>query len=64
MDNDGRFRDLIRETLAGLDDEDARGRAGQSTVMLDQPAVGRLSRQDALLSQAMAKATQARSAAR
>lgn len=55
-----RFRTLIRDRLAALDEEDALGRDGQSTVELDQQAVGRLSRQDALLNQSMAKATQAR----
>ncbi|GGB12819.1 TraR/DksA family transcriptional regulator [Allosediminivita pacifica] len=55
-----RFRDVIATRLAELDAEDALGREGQSTVALDQQAVGRLSRQDALLSQSMAKATQAR----
>lgn len=55
-----RFRHLIEERLAALDEEDRLGRGGQSTVELDQQAVGRLSRQDALQSQAMAKATQAR----
>ena len=54
------FRALILDRLAGLEREDARGRDGQSVVTLDQQAVGRLSRQDALLSQSMAKATQAR----
>ncbi len=55
-----RYRDLIADRLAALDAEDARGQAGQSTVALDQQAMGRLSRQDALLNQSMAKATQAR----
>ena len=55
-----RFRDVISTRLAELDAEDALGREGQSTVALDQQAVGRLSRQDALHSQSMAKATQAR----
>jgi DnaK suppressor protein len=54
------FRMRILARLAELEDEDARGRAGQATVTLDQQAVGRLSRQDALQSQAMARATQAR----
>lgn len=54
------FADLIQRRLADLDAEDALGRAGQSVVTLDQQAVGRLSRQDALLSQSMSKATQAR----
>lgn len=54
------FRDLITARLTELDQEDARGRDSQSVVALDQQAVGRLSRQDALLSQSMAKATQSR----
>lgn len=54
------FQDLITAKLAALDEEDLRGQDGQSVVTLDQQAVGRLSRQDALLSQSMAKATQAR----
>ncbi|MFD1344705.1 TraR/DksA family transcriptional regulator [Litorisediminicola beolgyonensis] len=53
-------RRRIAERLAELEAEDARGRDGQAVVTLDQQAVGRLSRQDALLSQSMAKATQAR----
>ena len=55
-----RFRALIEARLSALSKEDARGREGQAVVELDQQAVGRLSRQDALLSQSMAKATQAR----
>ena len=54
------FRDLIARRLAALDEEDARGRQGQSVVTLDQQAMGRLSRQDALLNQSMARATQTR----
>jgi DnaK suppressor protein len=54
------FRDLIHDRLSALDADDALGRVGQAVVTLDQQAVGRLSRQDALLSQSMAKATQAR----
>lgn len=54
------FRARIRTRLAELDAEDARGREGQATVELDQQAVGRLSRQDALQAQAMARATHAR----
>ncbi|MDJ0821450.1 MAG: TraR/DksA C4-type zinc finger protein [Paracoccaceae bacterium] len=57
---EARFRSLIQQRLAALDDEDALGRDSQSVVTLDQQSVGRLSRQDALQSQAMAKATQAR----
>lgn len=54
------FRALIMDRLAALDEEDALGKTGQSTVGLDQQAIGRLSRQDALLNQSMARATQAR----
>ena len=55
-----RYRARIEARLAEIDEEDARGRGGQATVELDQQAVGRLSRQDALQSQAMARATHAR----
>lgn len=55
-----RFSKRINELLAQLEEESARGQDGQSVVTLDQQSVGRLSRQDALLSQSMAKATQAR----
>jgi DnaK suppressor protein len=55
-----RFRARIGARLAEIDEEDARGRDGQATVELDQQSVGRLSRQDALQSQAMARATHAR----
>ena len=54
------FRKLIVQRLSDLDAEDALGREGQSVVSLEKQAVGRLSRQDALLGQSMAKATQAR----
>lgn len=56
------FRDRVTARLAELDAEDALGQAGQATVELDQQAVGRLSRMDALQNQAMAKATNARRA--
>lgn len=55
-----KFRRLIEARLADLVGEDDLGQAGQATVQLDQQAVGRLSRQDALQNQAMAKATHAR----
>ncbi len=55
-----RFRALIGARLKALDQDDMLGRDGQSVVILDQQSVGRLSRQDALQSQAMAKTTQAR----
>ncbi len=50
------FRALIETRLADLDAQEARGREGQATVDLDQQAIGRLSRMDALQNQAMAKA--------
>ncbi len=55
-----RFRQLIESRLAALAEEDRAGAEGQQTVALDQAAIGRLSRMDALQSQAMAKAAQAR----
>ncbi|MGX0904138.1 DnaK suppressor protein [Roseovarius sp. MBR-79] len=54
------FRTRIMARLDEIDEEDARGRGGQATVELDQQSVGRLSRQDALQSQAMARATHVR----
>jgi DnaK suppressor protein len=57
------FRQLVEARLHDLADEDALGADGQATVTLDQQAVGRLSRMDALQNQAMAKATGARRAA-
>ena len=54
------FRAQLDAMRTALDDEDALGAAGQKTVELDQCAVGRLSRMDALQGQAMAQATQAR----
>lgn len=56
------FRELIETRLGELDTEDRLGAAGQATVNLDQQAIGRLSRMDALQNQAMAKATEARRA--
>ena len=58
-----RFSRLIRARLAALEEENALGEQGQSIVQLDQQAVGRLSRMDALQGQAMAEATHARRAA-
>jgi len=51
---------LIRRRLAELSAQDLLGQDGQSVVQLDQQSVGRLSRMDALQSQAMAKAQQVR----
>ena len=48
--------DRLKARLAELDAEDAAGAEGRKTVELDQQAVGRLSRMDALQSQAMAQA--------
>tara|TARA_R110002072_G_scaffold7043_3_gene38997 strand:- start:544 stop:882 length:339 start_codon:yes stop_codon:yes gene_type:complete len=56
------YRAALNAALAALDGEDALGRGGQKTVTLDQQAVGRLSRMDALQNQAMAKAQAGRRA--
>ena len=56
------FAAAIRARLDELRDEDARGRDGQAIVTLDQQAVGRLSRMDALQNQAMAQAQATRRA--
>ncbi|SLN09641.1 RNA polymerase-binding transcription factor DksA [Roseovarius litorisediminis] len=55
-----KFREIILARMQELENEDALGQAGQATVQLDQQAVGRLSRMDALQNQAMAKANHAR----
>ncbi|WP_299687499.1 TraR/DksA C4-type zinc finger protein [uncultured Tateyamaria sp.] len=49
-------RQALLDRLTALDAEDAAGRDAQATVELDQQAVGRLSRMDALQNQAMAQA--------
>lgn len=54
------IRTLIAMRLETLAHEDRLGEAGQATVELDQQSVGRLSRMDALQSQAMARASAAR----
>ncbi len=53
------FETRIRERLAELQQMSASGQQSQAVVELDQQAVGRLSRMDALQNQAMAKAQQA-----
>ncbi len=53
------FEAQIRERLAELSALSASGQQAQAVVELDQQAVGRLSRMDALQNQAMAKAQQA-----
>ena len=54
------FKQLIHQRLNELDVQSVSGQQAQSVVELDQQAVGRLSRMDALQHQAMAKAQQAR----
>ncbi|WP_417247679.1 TraR/DksA family transcriptional regulator [Celeribacter sp.] len=49
-------RALLMARLEALDRADTRGKSGTQTVTLDQQSVGRLSRMDALQSQAMAQA--------
>ena len=53
-------RARLEALLRDLDAGDALGAGGQATVELDQQAMGRLSRQDALMGQSMARAGQAR----
>ncbi len=57
-----KLTDLIKARLCALNQEDALGEQGQATVKLDQQAIGRLSRMDALQNQAMSKATSTRRA--
>jgi DnaK suppressor protein len=54
------LKQALLDRLSALDEDDSRGTQGQQTVELDQQAVGRLSRMDALQNQAMAKAQAAR----
>ncbi|EEE36530.1 transcriptional regulator, TraR/DksA family [Rhodobacteraceae bacterium KLH11] len=54
------FQHLIHQRLSELEAQSAAGQDAQSVVELDQQAVGRLSRMDALQNQAMAKAQQTR----
>jgi DnaK suppressor protein len=55
-----KYKKLIELQLENLGFDDALGRDSQKTVELDQQSVGRLSRIDALQSQAMAQAQQRR----
>jgi DnaK suppressor protein len=55
-----RFRALLEDLLVELSAADDLGREAQDVVALDQQAMGRLSRQDALINQSMARATQGR----
>lgn len=58
-----KHRKRLEAALSALAEQEARGVAGQAVVTLDQQAMGRLSRMDALQNQAMAKAQGARRAA-
>ena len=53
------FETQIRDRLRELAAQSEAGKDAQAIVQLDQQAVGRLSRMDALQNQAMAKAQQA-----
>ena len=55
-----KYQKLIELQLEGLTADNALGQSAQKTVELDQQSVGRLSRMDALQSQAMALAQQRR----
>ena len=55
-----KYKKLIERLLQELTAEDELGQSSQRTVELDQQSVGRLSRMDALQSQAMAQAQQRR----
>ena len=55
-----KLKTLIKEKLDELVQEDALGHGSQAIVELDQQSVGRLSRMDALQSQAMAQAQKRR----
>lgn len=54
------YKATLQEMLRDLDKGDEAGRDAMKTVTLDQQAVGRLSRMDALQQQTMAKAQNAR----
>ena len=58
--DDADTRATLLALRAEIDAEDALGAESQQVVELDQQSIGRLSRQDALQQQAMAKATQGR----
>jgi DnaK suppressor protein len=55
-----KYKELIELQLEVLTADNALGQSAQKTVELDQQSVGRLSRMDALQSQAMAQAQQRR----
>lgn len=58
------FNKRLQDELSDLETGDALGLESQKTVTLDQQAVGRLSRMDAMQQQAMAQATARRRGAR
>ena len=60
MEDQERFAAILQARLSDLDREENHSHESRRTVELDQQAVGRLSRMDALGNQAMAKAAQAR----
>ncbi|SMC42786.1 TraR/DksA family transcriptional regulator [Primorskyibacter flagellatus] len=60
MGRNDKFRELLKDRLAALTTDDALAQDAQAVVELDQQAVGRLSRMDALQMQAMARAGQVR----
>ena len=55
-----KYKKLIKLQLEELTADNELGQSAQKTVELDQQSVGRLSRMDALQSQAMAQAQQRR----
>lgn len=57
-DDDNTIRATLHQMLNALKQDSELGQAGTKTVDLDQQAVGRLSRMDALQNQAMAQAQQ------
>lgn len=50
------FREIIEKKITSLEAQSVQGEQARAVVALDQQSVGRLSRQDALQQQAMAKA--------
>ena len=54
------YQQRITDQLSALEQDNALGQSSQALATLDQQSLGRLSRMDALQSQAMAQATQNR----
>ena len=59
-DSENKFRLRLQTELRALSDAEDSAKDSRATVELDQSAVGRLSRMDALQAQAMAKASSRR----